>query len=51
MADICVDRNTTSVNKLQVAIKCTFDVAERNVRGQIASKLFKGVHMFQPRYF
>ena len=43
-----VDRNTTSVNKLQVAIKYTFDLAVCNVRGQIASNFFKGVHMFLP---
>ena len=46
-----VDRNRTAVNKLQVAIKYIFDLAVRNVRGQIASNFFNGVHMFQPRYF
>ena len=48
---IYVDRNTTSVNKLQVAIKYTFDLEVRNVGGQIATIFFEGVHMFQPRYF
>ena len=42
--------STTAVNKLQVAIKYIFDLAVLNVRGQIASNFFKGVHMFQPRY-
>ena len=51
MGDICIDRNTSAVNKLQVAIKYTFDIAVRNVRGQIASFFFKGVHMFKPQYF
>ena len=35
MAVIGVDRNTTAVNKLQVAIKYIFDLAVRNVRRQI----------------
>ena len=48
---IYVDRNTTAVNKLQVAIKYTFDLEVRNVRGQIASNFFQGVHMFRSRYF
>ena len=48
MAVICVDRNTTALNKLQVAIKYIYDLAVRNVRVQIASNFFKGVHMFQP---
>ena len=48
---IYVDRNATAVNKLQVSIKYTFDLEVRNVRGQIASIFFQGVHMFQPRYF
>ena len=43
--------STTAVNKLQIAIKYIFDLAVRNVMGQIASNFFKGVHMFQPRYF
>ena len=42
MAVICVDRNTTAVNKLQVAINYIFDLAVRNVRGQIASNFFQG---------
>ena len=52
MAFIYVDRNATAMNKLQVAIKYTFDLEVRNVRGQIASVyfFFQGVHMFQPRY-
>ena len=36
MGDICIDRNTTIVDKLQAAIKYTFDLAVHNVRGQIA---------------
>ena len=44
-------RNTTAVNELQVAITYTFDLAVRNVRGQIASNFFKGVLMFKPKYF
>ena len=51
MTFIYVDRNATAVNKLQVAIKYTFDFEVRNVRGQIASNYFQGVHMFQSRYF
>ena len=51
MTFIYVDRNATAVNKLQVAIKHTFDLEVRNVRGQIASKFFQGVHMFKSRYF
>ena len=51
MGVICIDRNTTAVDKLQVAIKYTFDLAVRNVRGQIASNFFKGVDMFKPQYF
>ena len=43
-----VDSNATTVNKLQVAIKYTFDLEVRNVRGQIASKFSRGVHLFQP---
>ena len=51
MGVICIDRNTTAVDELQVAIKYTFDLAVRNVRGQIASNFFKGVGMFKPQYF
>ena len=51
MAVICVDKNKTAVNKLQVVIKYIFDLAVCNVRGQIASNFFKGVHMFRSRYF
>ena len=52
MGVICIDRNTTAaVDDLQVAIKYAFDLAVRNVRGQIASIFFKGVHMFKPQYF
>ena len=52
MVVICVDRNTTTaVNKLQVAIKHTFGLAVRNVRGPVASKFFQGLHKFQPQYF
>ena len=51
MAVIRVDRNTIAVNKSQVAIKYIFDLAVRNVRGQFPHFFFKGVHMFQPRYF
>ena len=42
MGVICIDRNTTAVDILQVAIKYTFDLAARNVRGQIASIFFHG---------
>ena len=48
MTFIYVDRNVTAVNKLQVAINYTFDLEVRNVRGQIVSNFFEGVHMFQP---
>ena len=48
MTFIYVDRNATAVNKLQVAINYTFDLEVRNVRGQIVSNFFEGVHMFQP---
>ena len=51
MDAICIDRNTTAVDILQVAIKYAFDLAVRNVRGQIVSNFFKGVHMFKPQYF
>ena len=51
MNAICNDRNTTAVDILQVAIKYAFDLAVRNVRRQIASIFFKGVHMFKPQYF
>ena len=51
MGVICIDRNTTAVDELQVAIRYTFDLAVSNVRGQIASNFFKGVHMFKPQYF
>ena len=40
MTFIYVDRNATAVKKLQVAIKYTFDLEARNVRGQIASNFF-----------
>ena len=51
MTFIYVDSsNATAVNKLQVAIKYTFDLDVRNVRGQIASNFFQGAHMFQSRY-
>ena len=42
MAFIYIDRNATTVNKLQVAIKYTFDLEVRNVRGQIVSIFFPG---------
>ena len=51
MGVICIDRNTTAVDILQVAIKYTSDLAVCNVRGQIASIFFKGVHMFKPQFF
>ena len=51
MGVICIDRNTTAVDKLQVAIQNAFDLAVRNVRGQIASIFFKEVYMFKPQYF
>ena len=34
MGVICIDRNTTAIDELQVAMKYTFDLAVRNVRGQ-----------------
>ena len=37
MGVICIDKNTTTVDKLQAAIKYIFDLAVCNVRGQIAS--------------
>ena len=43
---ICIGRNATAVDNLQVPIKYTFELAVRNVRGQIASMFFKWVHMF-----
>ena len=48
---ICIIRNTIAVDELQVAITYTFDLAVRNVGGQIVSIFFKGVHMFKPQYF
>ena len=46
MGVMCIDRNTTAVDILQVAINYySFDLALRNVRGQIASMFFKGVHL------
>ena len=51
MGVICIDRNTTAVDELQVSIKYTFDLAVHNVRGHIASNFFKGVDMFKPQYF
>ena len=51
MGVICIVRNTTAVDELQVAITYTFDLAVRNVRGQTGSIFFKGVHMFKPQYF
>ena len=42
MGVMCIDRNTTAVDILQVAINYSFDLALRNVRGQIAS-----IHVFQ----
>ena len=48
---ICIGRNATAVDILQGPIKYTFDLAVRNVRGQIASMFFQGVHMFKPQYF
>ena len=51
MGVICINRNAVAVDILQVAIKYTFDLAVRNVRGQIASVFYQGVHMFKPQYF
>ena len=51
MGVICIDRSTTAVDILQVAIKYTFDLAVRNLRGQIISIFFMGVHMFKLEYF
>ena len=38
----CIGRNTTSVGKLQVAIQYIFDLAVRNVGGQIAFIFSRG---------
>ena len=38
---LCIVRNTTGVDEFQVAITYTFDLAVRNVRGHIASNVFK----------
>ena len=46
MTFIYVDRNATAVNKLQVAIKYTFDLEVRNVRGQIATIFSRGFICF-----
>ena len=51
MTIICVDSNTTALNKLQVAIKYTFDLAVRNVRGQFASIFFAGKHFVSAMIF
>ena len=51
MDAICIGRNATAVDNLQGPIKYTFELAVRNVRGQIASMFFKEVHMFKPQYF
>ena len=51
MGVICIVRNTTASDGLQVAITYTFDLAVRTVRGQIASNFFKRVHMFNPSIF
>ena len=51
MGVICIDRITTAVDKMQVAIKYIFDLAVCNVRGQIVSIFFKGVHTFKPHFF
>ena len=42
MGVICIDRNTTAMDELQVAIKYTFNLAVRKVRGKIASIFFPG---------
>ena len=42
MGVICIDRNTAAVDELQVAIKYTFDLAVRNVRGHIATIFLRG---------
>ena len=46
MAYIYVDKNAPAVNKLRVAIKYTFDLEVRNVRGQIASIFSRGFICF-----
>ena len=48
---ICVDRNRTFANRLQVTIEYTFDLAVRNVERLNVSRFVTGVHMFQPRYY
>ena len=42
MGVMCIDRNTTAVDIVQVAINYTFDLAVRNVRGQICFHFFQG---------
>ena len=46
MTFIYVDRNATAVIKLQVAIKYTFDLEVRNVRGQITTIFSRGFICF-----
>ena len=46
MAVICVDKNTTAVNNLQVAIKYTLDLVVRNVKGQIVTIFSRGCICF-----
>ena len=46
MGVMCIDRNTTAMDILQVAMNYSFDLALRNVRGQIASMFFKGTSTF-----
>ena len=42
MCAICIGRNTTAVDTLQVPVKYKFDLAVRNVRGRIAFIFFQG---------
>ena len=42
MGVMCIDRNTTAVDILQVAINYSFDLALRNVRGQKCLHVFQG---------
>ena len=45
MGVICTGRNISAVDKLQAVVKYTFDLAVHNVRGQITSIFFTGVHV------
>ena len=48
---MCVDRNRIFANRLHVTIEYTYDLDVRNVERLNVSRFFRGVHMFQPRYY